>query len=150
MKNIYDKILKDMRVELHEMFDSNFRAQGFFGKKWKPKKHLSKGGSRTILIVTGAMRRGIRSQIRGNGVVFTSDKPYTALHNEGGVFMQTVRAHTRNRGGKTFAVKSHRRAMSMPQRQFIGDHPRVQEAIQKIVAENLHRFSENLVKQSMK
>ena len=77
------RVLSDMRVKLAEMFDQNFREQGFFGAKWRPKKVYSKGGSPTILIVTGAMRRGIRAQVRGRSVVFTSDKPYTALHNEG-------------------------------------------------------------------
>ena len=86
MANIYDKILKDAQVKLTSMFDENFRRQGFLGKKWVPTKvsKVNKAGKRgSILIVTGQMRRSIRSQIRGNAVVFTSDLPYTALHNEG-------------------------------------------------------------------
>lgn len=65
--DIMPAVLRDMRVKLAEMFDNNFRRQGFFGDKWTPKKVLSKGGSTTILIVTGAMRRGIRASVQGNG-----------------------------------------------------------------------------------
>ncbi len=73
--DIMPAVLRDMRVKLAEMFDQNFREQGFFGAKWQPKKVYSKGGSPTILIVTGAMRRGIRAQVRGRGVVFTPTNP---------------------------------------------------------------------------
>ena len=152
MANIYDKILKDAQVKLTSMFDENFRRQGFFGKKWVPTKvsKVNKAGKRgSILIVTGQMRRSIRSQIRGNAVVFTSDLPYTALHNEGGHFAVTVRQHTRTVKGKTFAVKSHTRTLTMPQRQFIGDHADVQKALGDIVNRNLQKFSEDLVKQCM-
>lgn len=62
MANIYDKIPKDAQVKLTDMFDNNFREQGFFGKKWtatkvsKVNKAVKKG---SILIVTGALRRSI-------------------------------------------------------------------------------------------
>lgn len=153
MANIYDKILRDARVKLTSMFDENFRRQGFFGKKWVATKvsKVNKAGKRgSILIVTGQMRRSIRSQIRGNAVVFTSDLPYTALHNEGGHFSVTVRQHTRTVKGKTFGVKSHTRTLTMPQRQFIGDHAEVQKALGDIVNHNLQKFSEDLVKKCMK
>lgn len=140
------RVLNDMRVKLAEMFDRNFREQGFFGAKWLPKKVLSKGGSPTILIVTGAMRRGIRAQVRGRSVVFTSDKPYTALHNEGGVFRQNVPAHYRGRGGKKHLVRAHSRTMHMPKRQFIGDHEKVQQAIADIMTRHLERISRDLTK----
>ncbi len=31
-KNIYDDILREARVKLTDMFDNNFREQGFFGQ----------------------------------------------------------------------------------------------------------------------
>ena len=139
-------VLRDMRVKLAEMFDNNFREQGFFGERWRPKKVFSKGGSPTILIVTGALRRGIRSSVRGRGVVFTSDKPYAALHNEGGRFRQSVPAHYRGRGGRRYRVRAHTRTMKMPQRQFIGDHERVREAVTAIVTRHLERISRDLTK----
>lgn len=147
-RNIYDNILRDARVKLTEMFNNNFREQGFFGQKWAATK-VSKVNSRgmgSILIVTGNMRGSIRSMVRGMAVVFTSNLPYTALHNEGGNFSVTVRAHSRTnrKTGNTTTVRSHSRRMSMPQRQFIGDHEKVQQAFGDIVNKNLQEFSQRL------
>lgn len=150
MANIYDKILRDGKVKLTEMFDRNFTEQGFFGKRWHPTRatKINKAGKQgSILIVTGQMRRSIRSYIRGNSIVFTSNLPYTALHNEGGTYAVSVRAHTRtSRKGNTYTVRSHTRNMRMPQRQFIGEHARVQQQLADIIAKNLQQFSEQLAK----
>ena len=147
-RNIYDDILSDARVKLTEMFKNNFRQQGFFGEKWVATKasKTNKRGRGSILIVTGAMRRSIRSMIRGMAVVFTSDRPYTALHNEGGNFAVTVRSHSRTskKTGNTYTVRSHSRQMNMPQRQFIGDHEKVQQALGDIVFKRLQEFSQRL------
>lgn len=145
-----ESILSDMRVELAEMFDRNFERKGFFGDKWEPRKNTKAKGS--LLHVTGKMRRSLRGTVRGNGVHFTSPLPYTSLHNEGGKFQQQVRAHTRrNRHtGKTHKVRSHSRTMTMPQRQFIGDHREVQKAIREIVNDNVTDFFNDLSKQIRK
>lgn len=147
-KNIYDDILRDARVKLTEMFNNNFREQGFFGQKWAATKvsKTNKRGKGSILIVTGAMRRSIRSMVRGMAVVFSSHLPYTTLHNEGGNFSVTVRAHSRTnkKTGNTYTVRSHSRKMTMPQRQFIGDHEKVQQALGDIVNKNLQEFSQRL------
>lgn len=150
MANIYDKILRDARVKLNEMFKNNFREQGFFGQKWVATKtsKVNKRGRGSILIVTGAMRRSIIASVEGMSVVFSSNLPYTALHNEGGNFAVTVRQHQRkSRKGNSYTVRSHTRQMSMPERRFIGDHPKVQEALANIVAKNLHDFSQQLANQ---
>ncbi len=147
-RNIYDDILSDARVKLTEMFNNNFREQGFFGQKWVATKtsKVNKRGRGSILIVTGAMRRSIKSYVSGMAVVFSSHLPYTALHNEGGNFAVTVRAHSRTnkKTGNTHTVRAHTRQMSMPQRQFIGDHEKVQEALGDIVFKNLQKFSQRL------
>lgn len=149
-RNIYDKILSDARVKLKEMFDNNFREQGFFGDRWvatKTPKINRRGKKGSILIVTGTMRRSIRAVVRGMSVVFSSYLSYTALHNEGGNYPVNVRAHSRlvKKTGASYNVRSHVRQMNMPQRQFIGDHPKVQEALADIVYKNLQKMSENLV-----
>lgn len=147
-RNIYDDILRDARVKLTEMFKNNFREQGFFGQRWVATKvsKTNKRGKGSILVVTGAMRRSIRSQIRGMAVVFSSNLPYTALHNEGGKFSVTIRAHSRTnrKTGNSYSVRSHSRQMNMPQRQFIGDHELVQQALGEIVFKRLQEFSQNL------
>lgn len=146
-RNIYDNILRDARVKLTELFDNNFRRQGFFGRKWVATRASkdSPRGMGSILIVTGAMRRSIRSMVQGMAVVFSSNLPYTALHNEGGDFNANVRAHQRtSRKGNTYTVRAHNRHMTMPQRQFIGDHPEVQRTLGDIVYRNLQRESQRL------
>lgn len=140
--------MRDAHVKLNSMFKDNFREQGFFGNKWAATK-VSKTNNRgrgSILIVTGAMRRSIRSSIRGTSVVFTSNLPYTALHNEGGAYTQNVRAHTRisKKTGRSHVVKAHSRTGFMPQRQFIGNHPKVQQALAEIVYKNLGEYMKNL------
>ncbi|MBD5173409.1 MAG: hypothetical protein HDT08_02070 [Bacteroidales bacterium] len=64
-RNIYDEILSDARVKLTEMFNNNFREQGFFGQKWVATKtsKVNKRGKGSILIVTGAMRRLVHSSL---------------------------------------------------------------------------------------
>lgn len=148
MANIYDRILADARVKLTEMFDRNFERQGFFGQRWKPTKvsKVNARGAGSILIVTGNMRGSIRSMVRGMAVVFSSNLPYTALHNEGGNFSVNVRTHSRTvkKSGKSYEVRQHSRKVNMPRRQFIGDHQEVQKALGEIVNKNLERFSRDL------
>ena len=147
MPNIYDRILADARVKLTELFDRNFEQQGFFGRRWKPTKasKLNSRGMGSILIVTGNMRGSIRSMVRGMAVVFSSNLPYTALHNEGGRFSVKVRALSRRSSkGNSYQVRQHSRQVNMPQRRFIGDDPKVQEALGAIVNKNLEEFSQRL------
>ena len=139
-----------MKVELADMFDRNFERKGFFGDKWTPRKNTRARGS--LLHVTGKMRRSIRAHISGNAVKFTSALPYTTLHNEGGKFAQSVRTHSKtiHKGknkGKSYSVRAHSRMLTMPQRQFIGDHTEVQRAIEGVVRDNVHDFFCNLAKE---
>ncbi len=146
-QSLLHNILSDMKVELADEFDRNFERKGFFGDKWTPRKNTK--GKGTLLHVTGKMRRSIRAGITGRGVRFTSPLPYTGLHNQGGKFTQNVKAHTKKikkgkNKGKTYSVRSHTRTLTMPQRQFIGDHPKVQEAIKAIIYENLVDYFSDL------
>ena len=143
-------ILSYIKVELTQMFDRNYERKGFFGSRWKPRRDKQAKGS--LLHVAGKMRRSIRASVRGKGVHYSSPLPYTALHNEGGKFTQSVRAHTRTnrRTGKTYTVRSHTRQITMPKRQFIGDHKEVRQAIERIVHENVTEFFDKLAKELRK
>lgn len=144
-KQIKRKILNDMRVELTEEFDRNFERKAFFTKKWKPRTYPATRGS--LLIVTGKLRRSIRSQVQGDGVRFTSSVPYASIHNEGGEGTKSVKAHTRkSKKGKSYTVRAHSRRFTMPQRQFIGDGPETRKIIENIVKENVALIDKELVK----
>ena len=136
-------ILSDMRVELSKEFDRNFERKAFFSDKWKPRAHDYPRGS--LLIVSSAMRRSTQGEVSGDGVRFTSSKPYTSLHNEGGTGYKMVRAHTRrSKKGKVYTVRAHQRKFNMPQRQFIGDGPDTQRIIKTVIDDNLKQFNLSL------
>ena len=123
------RILQDLRVELTDEFDRNFERKAFFGNRWKPRRSEGRG---TLLLVTGTLRRSIRSSVVGDGVRFTSQVPYATVHNEGGTIAQNVRAHQRR--------------INMPQRQFIGDGPDTRRIIKSVIDDNLQQYNNELTK----
>lgn len=87
---IVARILKDLRVELHDEFDRNFERQGFFSQAWQ--RRAGKFGSgRTLLVDTGGLRRSIRSTVTKDSITFTSDHPAAEIHNDGGEIAVTKR-----------------------------------------------------------
>lgn len=66
-----------------EEFDKNFERQAFFSEAWQRRKSPIRPG-RAILVDTSKLRRSIKSEIRENSIVFKSELPYSAIHNEGG------------------------------------------------------------------
>lgn len=141
--NLKKNILQDLRVELKDEFDRNFERKAFFGNRWKPRRNEGKG---SLLLVTGTLRRSIRSSVVGNGVRFSSQVPYATVHNEGGTIAQNVRAHQRRRHGKTHDVRAHQRRINMPQRQFIGDGPDTRRIIKSVIDDNLQQYNNELTK----
>ncbi len=138
-------ILNDLRVELTEEFDHNFERKAFFTDKWKRRANPNAKGS--LLLVTGTLRRSIKSEVRGNGVRFSSAVPYATIHNEGGKGVKQVKAHTRkSKKGKTYQVRSHSRTFNMPKRQFVGDGKRTREIIQGVINDNLEQFNMQITK----
>lgn len=144
-KDLLHNILSDMRVELSEEFDRNFERKAFFTDKWKKRANPNAKGS--LLIVTTKLRRSIRSEVRGNGVRFSSAVPYASIHNEGGTGTKPVKAHTRRgKKGKTHHVRAHSRKFNIPKRQFIGDGKRTQEIIKEAINKNLKDFNVQLTR----
>ena len=144
--DLLKNILSDIKVDLAQKFDRNFEEKGFFGKKWTERRYENSRGS--LLLVTGTMRRSIRAGVRGNGVVFTSSEPYTSLHNEGGKFAQAIRSHkrTNKKTGRSHVVKAHTRNINMVQRQFIGNHDKVEQSINNIMDNNVTEYFNKLAK----
>ncbi len=86
VREIFRRILRDIDVELKEEFDQNFERQAFFSEAWR-RSPLRPGGH--ILVDTGGLRRSIRSEIRDSSIVFLTDHPAAAIHNEGGEIVVT-------------------------------------------------------------
>ena len=87
---VFRSILRDIQVELGEEFDQNFERQAFFSQAWARRKSPTRPGGH-ILVDTGGLRRSVRSEIRENSIVFCSEHPAAAIHNEGGEIKVTAR-----------------------------------------------------------
>lgn len=149
MSDLINDILNDMRVELADEFDQNFSRGGFFGAEWQAKR----SGEKSQLQGPGKLRKSIRATIRGRSLAFTSSEVYAAIHNDGGEIIVTPRmrkyfwAQYYKSGGrgpkaqmyKALALKRAGSTIKIPKRQYIGDHPKVREAIENIVRANAQR-----------
>lgn len=88
--------------ETLRFIDDNFRKQGWQGASFQPWAPIKRPGS--ILVKTGALRRGTNYEMRGNGdVYFYNNLAYAKAHNEGFNGEVNVRAHTR---AKYFSAKA--------------------------------------------
>lgn len=84
------KVLRDIQVELTDEFDRNFEREAFFSEAWERRKSPTRPNGH-ILVDSGTLRRSIRSEIKESSIVFKSDLPYAAIHNEGGEIKVTER-----------------------------------------------------------
>lgn len=109
------------------MFKENFQGEGFFGRAWKEVKRRIMGakgaaGKRKILTgPTGNLGRSIQYTPHDGYVVVHSDLPYAEAHNEG-----------TNNAGRSHNVR-------IPQRQFIGEDPKLTDAIEKKITEEISK-----------
>lgn len=87
---IIRNILRDIQVEMADEFDRNFERQAFFSEAWQRRKSPTRPGGH-ILVDTGGLRRSVMSQVKDNSIVFRSEHPAAAIHNEGGEIKVTER-----------------------------------------------------------
>lgn len=157
LKQILKQTFEDVRTKLTDEFDKNFERKAFFDKRWSQTKLPNRRGS--LMMRSGKLRRSIKSRVQGDSIVFRSNMPYAALHNEGGEIKVTSQMkkyfwamyYKSSSGGKrmtqrakqfkAMALKKVGSTITIEQRQFIGKHPEVEKAIEKIVSRN---FSEAL------
>ena len=152
MTDIKRKILNDIRVELSDEFDRNFQRKAFFGQPWPPRKMNGRG---SLLMVTGRLRRSIRSQVTSDSVVWETSERYAAIHNYGGTIRVTAKMKkffwykykvTKDDAWKWMALMKVGSQIVIPQRQFLGDHPEVRKRAEAVVSRNLQRFGQELAK----
>lgn len=90
VKEVFRRILNDLRVDLTDEFDQNFERQAFFSQAWERRKSPIRPGGH-ILVDSGGLRRSIKSRTTDNSITFYSELPYAAIHNEGGEIVVTAR-----------------------------------------------------------
>lgn len=166
---IFNRILRDLRVELSEEFDRNFERKAFFDQPWPPDKMHNRRGS--LMLRSGYLRRSIRSEISGNAIRWISGAIYAELQNNGGQIRVTqkmrrffwamyYRATKKSKTGarvitpeaamwKGLALKPVGSVIKVPARKFIGNHPQVNVSIERVLTENLKEiesYLKNLLK----
>lgn len=149
MQDLKNRILKDIKVEMTDEFDMNFKRGAFFSKPWPAKRD----GSASHLILTGKLRRSIMSRIVGSSVVFTSSEDYAAIHNYGGTITVTAKMkaffwakykETGQERYKRMALMKVGSKITIPQRQFLGDAPEVKKAVNEIIKDNIEKFAKEI------
>lgn len=155
-------IIYDVKVDLADEFDRNFERKAFFDEKWQHTKLHNRIGS--LMIRRGNLRNSINADIQGNKIIFSSSLPYASIHNEGGELTVTTKMkkyfwakhieakNTKNiieaEQFKTMALKPIGSKIIIPKRQFIGNHPKVKEAVERAVNANLEELNK-AIKQAL-
>jgi len=146
----------DVAVLALDLFDQNFEKQGFFGNKWKESKRIKqyrikKKKQGSTLVLNGHLRRSLRYVISGMTISFESNVPYAEIHNSGGTINHPGGTAYIMKGNKAIFISNKKadkndkrtkaHSITMPQRQFIGEHPEllkeIKELIDQIIIETL-------------
>ena len=148
-----------------ESIDNNFRSESFFGQAWAPRKVQKGNDGRAILVQTGRLRRSFRLETSGLTITIFTDAPYAQIHNEGGTITGTanVAEYTRNQyemnevskpGSKkekwkketvgSHTVQAHTREVNLTiqQRQFMGEHPELNNQLKHLIENELSAIFE--------
>ena len=88
--HIIKNILRDIQVDMADEFDRNFERQAFFSEAWQRRKSPTRPRGH-ILVDTGGLRRSITSRETQNSIIFRSEHPAAAIHNEGGEIKVTAK-----------------------------------------------------------
>ena len=159
LKDFYKQIIEDTAVKLTEEFDRNFERKGFFDKKWKQNTLQNRRGS--LMMRSGNLRNSIQCRRDQNSISWRSSRPYAAIQNDGGEI--TVTAQMKKyfwamyiRAGKTgdeaeqykaMALKKVGDKITIPKRQFIGDHPEVRKIVERCADATFKEIGEHLKNQ---
>ena len=155
-------VIQDVKVDLVDEFDRNFERKAFFDEKWQQTKFHNRIGS--LMIRRGNLRNSINADIQGNKSILSSSLPYASIHNEGGELTVTTKMkkyfwakhieakNTKNiieaEQFKAIALKPIGSKIIIPKRQFIGNHPKVKEAVERAVNANLEELNK-AIKQAL-
>ena len=162
-KDFLKQTLTDIKVKLGEEFDRNFERKAFFDEKWKSTKLMNSRGS--LMMRTGNLRKSLLNpKISNDGILWTSAMPYAEIHNSGGELTITTKMkkyfwakHIEAKNTKNIIEAEQFKAMALkpigskiiiPKRQFIGNHPKVKEAVERAVNANLEELNK-AIKQAL-
>ena len=162
LNKFHQNILNDVRIELDDEFDRNFERKAFFDKPWVKTVLMNRRGS--LMARNNNLRRSLQSKVDGDKIRYSSSLPYASIHNEGGEIKVTAKmkkyfwAKYYEAGGsksknieasqfKALALMPIGKKMKIPERRFIGQHPRIREVIQEVVNDNLDDLNKIILNQ---
>lgn len=171
MNQIFNDIVKDIRIDVSEEFDRNFERKAFFDRPWKKTKLQNQRGS--LMMRSGALRRSIKSNQSGGNITWSSSLPYASIMNEGGTITVTAkmksffwamyykstgavgvggnnarnqRLNAEAQQWKALALMKVGSQMKIEKRQFIGSHPVISGRIENIMNHHLKDVEDYLTK----
>jgi phage gpG-like protein len=141
------RIPRDIGNIAADEFDQNFERQAFFNDPWKPSKREDEGGGSTLQL-TGDLRKSVDHEVNGQQIKFTSDRVDAQAHNEGAKTKAHVIRAKRGRalkfpgsgGGDVYRRKVNHPGSDIPQRQFIGEHPMLDDEIEKYLNKKMDKL----------
>lgn len=176
MRDLKRKILTDLKVELLDEFDRNFQRRAFFDRPWPGRKSPGNGdkllndtgyGRNSIrgiirqngvefstdtpymglhnrggkIKITPRMRKYFWYMYRQN----TESITYSIKKRQANNTQRNRMLSAKAQFWKNMALtkKDH---ITIPQRQFIGDHPRVRQAVREVIHQNLQSAFRELAK----
>lgn len=176
MRDLKRKILTDLKVELLDEFDQNFQRRAFFDRPWPGRKSPGNGdkllndtgyGRNSIrgiirqngvefstdtpymglhnrggkIKITPRMRKYFWYMYRQN----TESITYSIKKRQANNTQRNRMLSAKAQFWKNMALtkKDH---ITIPQRQFIGDHPRVRQAVREVIHQNLQSAFRELAK----
>jgi len=176
IKDLENKIVNDLAVELTDEFDRNFERKAFFTEKWPSTKINNSRGS--VMNRSGNLRRSIKYSVRENMVMYSSSLPYASIHNEGGEIEVTAQMKkyfwamyykatggitTKADGGESKSKKNVKltaealkwkglalmkigQKIKVEKRQMVGDHPQVAKIVKGVIDDNMELFNQEQIK----
>ncbi len=128
LTKLYKKFPENAAIEAVKFSKDRFVRKNWVDKTAEPwdKRKKKAPGSLMVGKGSGRLKKSIRKiKVTQNSVTIGTDVEYAQIHNEGGTIkaIANVRAHSRQRKGRSEKVRAHKRKMNtkMPKRQFIGE-----------------------------
>ena len=173
MQEIIQNIIQDIAVEFNELQQKNFRKKSFFNQAWKRSKSPTTKGSLMVRSgalknslgykIRGSsiqfFSRRVYSTIHNEGGEITVTRKmkrfFMAMHIKHKKNVRTLKDGSKSKSKTSsqnsemagfylaMALKKEGSKINIPQRQFIGNHPKAQQIIRKIIETEVERYFNN-------
>jgi phage gpG-like protein len=173
-ENLLKNILSDIRVELTDEFDRNFERKAFFDKPWPKRKHDFRGSLLVVKGRMRRSLRGSVSRYsvlwrsdtpyfdihnRGGKIPVTPKmkKYFWARYYELGGKVTKLKSGKVSTSKRNTAISAEaqfyknmaltkKTTITIPQRQSVGNHPRVKGIVRDIATNQIRKFCADLAK----